>query len=82
MMLSRGNLSIPGEMLFEYFAILHSSYINHAPSRNTAAASPADLPAKQPDNSILDAVIVRFNDAFVVLVYEPDQLLVFNCISQ
>src|ERR1700733_13288626 len=36
MMFARGNISVPGEMLVEQLAILHSFYIEHAPSGNAA----------------------------------------------
>ena len=42
------------------------------------AHSSADLPAKQSDDSILNAVVMRFNDSVVALVIELEQLFVPN----
>jgi len=81
MMLARGNLSISSEIPIEYFAVLHSIHIDHAPTRNAAATAPTNLPAKQSHNPILNAVIVRFDNAFVVFIYEPDQPLILNYVS-
>jgi hypothetical protein len=72
------NFAISSKMLIQHFAILHPYHVNHAPSGNAIAASPTNLPAEQPYNSILNAIIVRFDNAFVALISEPDQSLVFN----
>jgi len=47
-------------------------------SWNAAAASSADWPANQSDDSILHAVVVSFNPSVVALVIELEQLFVPN----
>jgi hypothetical protein len=73
------NLTISSKTLIQQFAVLHSCHVDHAPSGNAIAAPSANLPAEQPDNSILNAVIVRFDYSLVAFVPEPDQLLILNC---
>src|SRR5882762_5809325 len=77
-MFTRRNLSISAEALIEYFAVLHVGYVDQSPSRNAAAASSADLPAEQSDNSILNAVIVGLSNPLVAFVFKPEQPLVCN----
>lgn len=72
------NLSISCKTLIEHFKVLHALYVNQTPSRNTAAASSADLPTKQADNSILNAVVMRLNEPLIAFVSEPDQSFVCN----
>jgi hypothetical protein len=79
MMMSRRNLSIAREDPIEYLAAFDSVYIHQAPSRNAPVASSAHLPAKQANNPILDAVIMRLGNSLLTLVFEPDQPLVLNC---
>jgi hypothetical protein len=75
MVLTRIALSISGEVLIEYLAGFDVGSINQVPSRNAAAASPADLPAKLSDDSILNAVVMRFNDSVVALVMSSSNCL-------
>jgi len=81
MMLAR-HFSIACEMLIEHFAILYSGHIDHAPSGNAVAAFSADLPAKQTNNSALNAVVVRLYDALVPLIGKPNQSLMLNCAAE
>ena len=65
-------------MLIEHFKIFHALNINQAPSWNAAAASAADLPTKQADNSFLNTVVMRLSDSLIVFVREPEQSFIFN----
>lgn len=42
------------------------------------AARTADLEPKQLDDSVMNAVVVRFDDAFAVFVTEPEQAPLFD----
>ena len=77
-MLARRNLSTASEMSIEYFKVLDAIYIHQTPSWNGAAAASAHLQTKQANKSILNAVVMRFNDPLVAFVPEPEQLLVCN----
>jgi hypothetical protein len=68
MVLARRNLSVAAKAPIEHFTVLHLAYIDQTPSRNPPIASSAHLPTKQPDNSILNAVIVGLGKPFVALV--------------
>jgi len=79
MMLTRRNLSVAIEDPVKHLGALHTFHIDQAPSRNTPVALATYLPAKQPNNPILDAVIMRLGNSLLTLVFEPDQPLVLNC---
>ncbi len=77
-MMLAGNLPISSEMPGEALITLYAFYVDHAPTRNASAAFAAHLPTEQSDNSILNAVIVRLGDPFIIFINKPDQLLIFN----
>ena len=77
-MVFAGNLPISGEMPVEALTILYAFHVDHAPTRNASTAFAAYLPAEQSNNSILNAVIVRLGDPFIIFINKPDQLLIFN----
>lgn len=78
MMLARGDISVSIESLVEQFAILHAGYINQSPSWNGASTLSANLPTKQSDDSFLNTVIMRLDNALVALVSESKQMFLFN----
>ena len=73
------NFSVSGERSLQHFDVLHIQNIEPTPSRQTTAALPADLPRKQTRNPFLNAVVMRFDDPFFVLVPETNQPLSFDC---
>jgi hypothetical protein len=79
MMLARRNFSVALEDPVKHLAAFPSFYIHQAPSRNAPVASSAHLPAKQANNPILHAVIMRLSNLIIALVFESDQRLVHNC---
>jgi hypothetical protein len=74
MALTRIDLSISGESADRVFRRFRCRRHQPDASWNTDAVSPADWPAKQSDDSILDAVVRRFNDSVVSLEIELEQL--------
>jgi hypothetical protein len=77
-MMTARNFSVPRKRLVQHFYLLHSANIEPAPSRKSSAALSANLPRKQTRNPFLNAVIVRFDDSFFVLIPKPDQPLLFD----
>ena len=65
-------------MLIEHFKVVHAIYIHNAPAWDAAAAPSADLPTKQADSSILNTIVMRFNDSLVAFVLELEQPFVCN----
>ncbi len=72
---ARGSIAISRERLINNLAVPHFGEIHHPPSRNPPAATAADLVAKKPYHSFLNAVIMRFCDSLVVFIAKSDQLL-------
>jgi hypothetical protein len=72
------NFSIPGERLVQHLDALHTAHVEPSPSRQPSATLPANLPREQPLNPFLNAVVVRLDDSFFVLIPESNQPLVLN----
>jgi hypothetical protein len=68
--------------LLLHFAVLQFRYIDQTPAREGTAASSPHLIAEQTNNPILDAVIVWFHDALLILVSEPEQMFRLNGFAQ
>jgi len=67
---------------FEHLLVFNGLDIDPSPSWDASFALSSHLPAKQPNNSFLNTVIVRFDDAFIAFVSEPQQMFAPNCHSQ
>jgi hypothetical protein len=71
MVLAR-NFSISCETSIQHVYVLHIFHIKPAPSGEAAITLTADLPRKQPNYSVLNAVVMRFDDPLFVLISESD----------
>src|SRR6266478_2493067 len=74
--------SVSSKSSLQHFAVLHFRHIDQTPARQRAAASSRHLIAEQADNPILDAVVVRLNDALLFRILEPEQMFRSNGIAQ
>jgi hypothetical protein len=72
------NFSIPGERLVQHLDALQTAHVERSPSRKPPAALPADLPREQSPNPFLDAVIMRFDDSFLILIAESNQTRILD----
>jgi hypothetical protein len=70
--------SVPGELLFQHFAVAHFGNVHQAPTWKLAAAVPSHLIAEQAHDSILNPVIVRLRDPLLVLVSKSNQASSLN----
>jgi hypothetical protein len=72
MMFAR-SVSVPRKRPVEHFELADIANVEPTPSGKGATALPADLPREQSRNAFLNAVVVRFNDPYFVLIPEPNQ---------
>lgn len=82
MMFARRTFSISSKTAIEYFAVMYLKHVHQTPSRQAAVALPSDLKTEQPDDSVLDAVIMRLYYPLLILVHEPEQMLLCDGFSK
>ena len=81
MMLTRRSVTVSGKTLLQYFAVLHLRNIEETPARKATFAPSANLVAEQPNDPVLDTVIMRLSYALLTFVTEPEQMFLCDRFS-